>query len=106
MDVATWLLLVFGGLALCLAVWLFRHGSRHRFITRKPFLHLGFWTIGMQVLLSIGDWLIRGIGDVPLFFRAIFAVATFAIGASIWLTGFFYGRWRTSRSDGVISRNR
>jgi hypothetical protein len=113
MDEGTLVLLYFlaiGALALSLAVWVFRMGTRDRFISRKPFLKLAFWTIGLLVLVWLADWLIGKEQAFPLHIELLIAVAVgagaFMVAATIWLAGFAYGRWRASRSDGVISRNR
>jgi hypothetical protein len=113
MDGGTLILLYFvavGALALGLAVWVFRLGTRDRFITRKRFLNLAFWTIGLLMLVGLVNWSRGGKQEFPLHIDLLIGLAVgaaaFAIGSAIWFAGFCFGRWRASRSDGVISRNR
>lgn len=103
-------LLAIGVFALGLVVWVFRLGTRDRFITRKPFLNLAFWTIAFLMFVGLMEWLTGREQDFPLHISLLITLAVgamaFMIVAATWLAGFAYGRWRASRSEGVISRDR
>lgn len=102
MSFATWsialivLLIVAGAI-----VVLFRHGARQRFVLAIPFGSLALFTFGVQMISYVLDWL-AGDTNGSLLDRLVATATVFAACSIIWLAGFFFGRWRASRREGIL----
>jgi len=102
MTLLVWLVLLIGPLVwLCAAALTFRHGARQRFISAMPIIPIALWTIGLSLLPALRDWL-RGKPTEDWFIVAVVAAALFITACVVWLAGFFFGRFRASRRDGIV----
>ena len=90
------LLLMAGG-----TVWIFRHGARQQFISAIPFGKMVFGTIILGLLPSLLGWL-RGEPVESWAIQIVLAAAIFVCACIVWLIGFFFGRVRAARREGIV----
>ena len=102
MNLLAWPFLLIGILIwLCAAALTFRHGARQRFISEIPLATIALWTIGLSLLPTLSDWM-KGRPTEDWLLATAVAAVLFITACIIWLAGFFFGRWRASRRDGIV----
>jgi hypothetical protein len=100
-----------GGALLALAiVWLvviiFRKGSHATFITWRPFALITVYAVCIPLLRSGIEWATSDPERAPFVLAVATSAVFFGIASAVWLTGFFFGRWRRERRSGILSGRR
>jgi hypothetical protein len=102
MNLLAWPILLIGALVwLCAAALTFRHGARQRFISAIPLATIALWTIGLSLLPTLRD-LLEGRPTEDWLIATAVAAGLFVAACVIWLMGFFFGRVRAARRDGIV----